>query len=172
MLKQLLLTGLRVFAAAVARLPKNKTFYGYTISLQGSPYITRVIFPRVFGRRLMLHQIHREDRDAHGHNHPWKKSYSLILTGGYIERRVITGAAITNVDELEETERELRPGMINVIDREDFHRIVYVKPGTWSLFLAGERVGGWGFLVAPGCYVEHDVYATVGGRPVEPGVGA
>lgn len=90
MLKQLLLAGLRTLAAAAARMPKNKLFYGYTISVRESPYITRVIFPRVFGRRLMLHRIHREDLDEHGHNHPWKKSYSLILTGGYIERRTLT----------------------------------------------------------------------------------
>jgi hypothetical protein len=83
---------------------------------------------------VFIHFFHRSDADREQHNHPWKKSYALILKGGYREER---GDAV----------RVFKPGMINAITKDDYHRVVLLDPakGSWSLFIAGQNVGGWGF---------------------------
>ena len=149
-----LVRALQAVTDVAMSMPRNEWFYGYVITspIDGSKYITRVITPRMFGHRLMLHHIHRPDYERHVHNHPWRRSYSLILTGGYYEERVI------DHDTLEVGMREFDPGEINRIDANDFHRITAVAEDTWTLFLAGEPVQSWGFLVAPQMVVEHSVY--------------
>lgn len=42
---------------------------------------------------------------------------------------------------------QYRPGQWNILYSRAYHRIVSVKPGTWTLFLAGKRSRDWGFLV-------------------------
>lgn len=82
---------------------------------------------------LYLHHIHVPDADRSLHNHPWRLSLSLILRGGYIEfRRSGT--------------RTYVPGNINVIRDTDYHRVAFVLPHTWTLFLAIGRHQTWGFL--------------------------
>lgn len=90
---------------------------------------------------LYLHYFHRGDEDAALHNHPFKWSYSLILTNGYSEERWDAKAQkiIT---------RLLRPGSINRIMADDFHRVDLIDPtrGAWTLFLSGPRINdAWGF---------------------------
>lgn len=143
---------LQTVAAFASKLPKNDWFYGYTIYEDGEPYLTRVLTPRVFGYRLMLHNIHKPDNEQHPHNHPWRHSWSLILTGGYWDERVIDhDTAVTGL-------RIFDAGDINPIDATDFHRIDCVYENTWTLFLAGERVQDWGFLVAPGRVLNRKQY--------------
>lgn len=112
----------------------------------GSPYLTRwYVFPR--GPRtaedkvtpaarfaVFIHFFHRSDKDRDQHNHPWAKSWALILKGGYTEER---GDRV----------KTFRPGSINVIGRDDYHRVTLLDParGSWSLFVAGKNVGSWGF---------------------------
>lgn len=128
--------------------PNNKPkppIWGYTIAdyLDGSPYLTRILFPRVFGIRPMLHHFHRPDGDRALHNHPWEWAFSIILAGGYTEERRLDaeselyGEARTEV-------REVR--RFNVLSGADYHRVVELKGDTWSLFVTGPRAQGWGFL--------------------------
>lgn len=107
------------------------------------PYLTRYYLrggPRTDGQRvnLYLHKFHRGDQDQDLHNHPWAWSVSLILTGGYVEERREGNAIRTRV---------VRPGRINIIRANDFHRVDLLDPaeGAWTLFLAGPRVQRWGF---------------------------
>lgn len=87
---------------------------------------------------VYLHYFHRGDIDDELHNHPWGISFSLVLTNGYIEERW-TGRSITK--------RTLRPGSINILRSDDYHRVDLIDPrrGAWTLFIAGKRVQDWGF---------------------------
>lgn len=125
----------------------------FTIADPSGPYLTRYYLfrrswlpdfaplnklPSVF-----LHYFHRGDNDRELHNHGWLFSVSLILSGGYIEERLDGDTTVTRV---------FGPGSINVIGKDDFHRVDLINPaaGCWSLFFAG--FGGkpsgddWSFL--------------------------
>ncbi len=92
---------------------------------------------------VFFHEFLRGDSDREYHNHPWKTSFSLILAGGYTEERL----SLVNGD-YQVVTRTMRPGMINVIRSDDFHRVALLDgKTTWTLFVAGERTGEmWGFL--------------------------
>jgi hypothetical protein len=140
------------------------------IILDDRPYLRRFYITsktdkeRPFG--LYLHYFHRGDEDRELHNHPWKKSYSLILTGGYDEERALAdGIAI----------RSLRTGRINVIRDTDFHRIMLNKSygaHTWTLFMSGARIPktpegykDWGFWNREtDKYIPHQEFDTVKNR--------
>jgi hypothetical protein len=127
----------------------------WTITVENSPYLARhYVFtkdwiPEKHRERLkrlysiFFHEFKRGDSDRECHNHPWKKSYSLILAGGYVEERLVFVDGHYKV-----VTRTLRPGMINVIRSDDFHKVTLLDgKTTWTLFLAGERTGeDWGFL--------------------------
>lgn len=125
--------------AALGSLPRNDALWAYAIlGADGSRYVDRVLFPRVAGRRIVLHRIHRADRDPWMHNHPWRTASFLILSGGYVEERPAAGGRQT---------RRLHPGDVNCLDDGEFHRIVHVEPGTCTVGWLGERCRDWGFLV-------------------------
>ena len=90
-------------------------------------------FPSIY-----LHHFYRGDNDDELHNHPWRYSIALILTGGYHEERRVG-------DEVHS--RILWPGMVNFILANDYHRIELLdrKNGAWTLFIAGDRTQDWGF---------------------------
>jgi hypothetical protein len=89
---------------------------------------------------LYLHKFFRGDKDRNLHNHPWRWSFSLILTGGYDEERLKGNTILT---------RRMGPGRINLLAGDTFHRISLVDEGygAWTMFCSGEKVKGWGFLV-------------------------
>lgn len=86
-------------------------------------------FPSAF-----LHCLHLSDADTGFHSHPWPWAVSIILRGGYIELR-------------EDGWRYFRPGSVNFISGDTFHRIELANENepTWTLFIVGPRRGGWGF---------------------------
>jgi len=83
---------------------------------------------------IFIHFFHRGDKDRDQHNHPWDVSVAWILKGGYTEER---GDYV----------KTYRPGMFNLIRKDDYHRVELLNPkkGSWSLFIAGKNVGSWGF---------------------------
>jgi hypothetical protein len=86
---------------------------------------------------IYLHHIHRGDEDRQLHNHPWAWSFSLILSGGYLEERRIKNGVVR---------RTLAPLVIHWIGHDTFHRIDTLgKSGAWTLFVVGPKVSGWGF---------------------------
>lgn len=98
------------------------------------------------GLRPYLHYLFRSDSARALHNHPWRISYSLILSGGYTEFKL-------NPDTKEIERRVLRPGSINVLRRDDYHRVdlLDAKAGCWTLFCTIDRLHesdgtDWGFL--------------------------
>jgi hypothetical protein len=116
-------------------------------SPNGDPYLTRwylwpsgprtddydnVYTPEPFA--VFIHFFHRSDDDREQHNHPWDESVALILAGGYHEERG-------------DCSRIFKPGSLNVIRANDYHRVDLIDPknGSWSLFIAGRNIGSWGF---------------------------
>lgn len=92
---------------------------------------------------VFIHEFKRGDSDREYHNHPWHWSFSIILAGGYVEERLklVEG-------EYRVVEKTFRPGMLNIIRNDDFHRVALLDgKTTWTLFVAGRRTGeSWGFL--------------------------
>lgn len=110
------------------------------IEVGGDPYLLRLylmhwkrdLLPGVF-----LHCFLRGDNDRDLHNHPWKWALSVILTGGYVEER--------RDDAGEVHRRTVRPGAVNLIRANDFHRVELLDDRCWTLFIAGPRLQQWGF---------------------------
>lgn len=160
MLSALPRAALAAFSAALGELPQNGNLWTYTIfGFDRAPYLTRTLMPRIAGHRLMLHRIWREDADRHCHNHPWKTARFLILSGGYVEERLVDGEIVV---------RTLKPGDVNEINATTFHRVRTVFANTWTLGLIGERCQDWGFLV-DGELVSYQTYFAAKGHPSEIG---
>jgi len=121
----------------------------------GSPYLLRVyLTQRKHGvdesaerpRRLpavYLHYFFRGDDDREVHNHPWEHALSWILTNGYLEERLDADDRVI--------EYTRKPGSINFLTKNTFHRVLLLGTGCWTLFIAGRRVAeprgrDWGFL--------------------------
>jgi hypothetical protein len=123
----------------------------------GTPYLTRHV---LWGANALenhdpeapssafVHEIHAPDGDRHCHNHSWRWSASVVLSGGYTEERDNSGR---------EVEWTHRAGDLVTFRTDDYHRIVAVEPGTVTLFLCGRETQGWGFLV-DGVHVDHAEY--------------
>lgn len=115
----------------------------FSITPGGKPYIERFYMGKPFGIGVFLHQYLDPDGDRQLHNHPWRWSMGIPLVGGYKEERLTHMCPFLGVQFVIRNIWWLRP---NYIRGFDFHRIASVKPGTWTLFIHGERLGGWGFL--------------------------
>ncbi len=84
--------------------------------------------------RPYLHYFFRGDDDRAFHNHPWQRSVSLILIGGYIEH-------FWDFELKRSFSRLLKPGSLNYLKRGTYHR-VELLPGKkcWTLFVSTGRV--------------------------------
>lgn len=126
------------------------------IYVDGRPYLERYYLGRVFDWTAYLHRFVREDSERWLHDHPWRLAVSVVLAGGYLEERW----------------RWLCPqvGLVtevccvtwgNILRGRDFHRIIHVLPGTWTLFLHGRRAKEWGFVeevrprIGQGCMFDY-----------------
>jgi hypothetical protein len=95
--------------------------------------------------RPYLHHFFRGDEDREVHNHPWQRAVSVILTSGYKEFRWKPASKSFST-------HYLKPGSINYIRRNDFHRVeLYKDQGCWTLFTSIGRVmesngRDWSFL--------------------------
>lgn len=137
------------------------------IKLDGRPYLERYYVGRLFGVTFYLHRFVSSDSERHLHNHPWGWGRALVLTGAYDEESVVdlTPAA---PDGCVTHWRRIR--FWNRVDGNHFHRIAWVKPGTWTLFFHGYRatVGegatlqykGWGFLELRGDLVAFERFTA------------
>lgn len=95
---------------------------------------------------LFLHHFRNSDLDAELHNHPWEKAVSLVLAGGYVEeRRVKVYDDVGHHDRDEVHTKTFKPGDLNQIDSDDFHRVMLLEHDAWSLFVTGDKTQSWGF---------------------------
>lgn len=116
---------------------------------------------------LFLHYFARPDIDRELHSHPWKWSFSFVLSGGYWEKRTTVFGRNTEFDKrvikaqsnwFIPTEHFRAPFRFNFFREGDFHRITKIKPGCWTLFFAGPKISDWGFLVRGRGVVGHETY--------------
>ncbi len=141
------------------RLAKSRRSY-MIYSPDGKDYLNRIAIagdlpkePATRRVNFFLHHILMNDLDRHLHNHPWEWSYSIILSGGYTEERLMPGGT---------RRRRLRPGMINKLGPHDFHRILELHgPETWTLFIGGPKTLDWGFLVPEIGFISESIYRKV-----------
>jgi hypothetical protein len=112
------------------------------------PYLTRYIIVRTPFFRVFLHRFHGPDPDRHVHNHPWRAT-SLILKGGYTEEVVRTPPSPFKAfrDQFAVGQWGNWWPCVNRLREDEYHRIVNILPGTWSLVFGGPYFRSWGFLV-------------------------
>lgn len=112
----------------------------------GQRYLERYWLGRLLGCTAYLHRFVAEDADHWVHDHPWRWSIAIVLTGHYIEERLRWWSPITGWQS--HTRKIGGWRRINCIGPADFHRITKTRPETWTLFIHGPRIEGkgWGFL--------------------------
>lgn len=138
---------------------ENDKRWAYTIETDGDPYLTRILLDRLVGLRnklgigVYLHKFHRPDIDEHLHNHPWKRAFSLVLSGSYDEARLIRGDARSCRVMYDGTPVEhRRVRFFNYLTKDDYHQVRQLHGDVWTLFVTGPRIQDWGFL-ADGIHV-------------------
>ena len=116
------------------------------------PYLERYHVLRLpFGYQVYLHRFVASDPGRGLHNHPWKHAVSLLLSGSYLETRML-GAESDNILQT----RCLRPGSLNLISGDTFHRVnLPQNQECWSLFLHAPKASSWGFIEHKG-YTDHN----------------
>jgi hypothetical protein len=102
---------------------------------------------------LRLHNIKREDRDPHHHDHPFDFT-SIMLTGGYEEE-----VQDEQTGELHRT--WYYRGAIRKLRARDMHRLHTVLPSTYTLVISGPKTKDWGFQVGEE-WVHHRNYHSLG----------
>jgi hypothetical protein len=116
------------------------------IQRNGDKYLTRYyVFrkPLKWMPSIYIHCFHRGDEDISNsgnyvlHQHPWALSFSFILSGSYIEERLVSAKIKTRI---------FNPGNINIIAANDFHRVDTLTSKVWTLFVSGSKTQDWGFL--------------------------
>jgi hypothetical protein len=119
------------------------------IEHDGEPLFERsVVFsgcvPFVGHCTVYLHHYLRSDPDRGVHDHPWDWAVSIPLAAGYTEQRLAgvgRGLAMRFV--------RRQPLLPYRLTGRDFHRVLLPDRRTsWSLFVTGPNVKGWGFLRA------------------------
>lgn len=101
-------------------------------------YLTRwrIVQTPWFG--LMLHRMDGPDSRNTLHDHPWG-FLSLILKGGYIERRL-------NPLTMSDVRERHRIRWVNRVRASDAHAIVeLLRVPTWTLLVTGPRKRTWGY---------------------------
>lgn len=133
----------------------------------GEPYLERHMLCRIGSHAIFLHRFLASDPDRGLHDHPWRKSISFILCGGYIEKRLVSkGGRVWMAF------KEVAAGSFNVIRGDDFHQVV-LKAGqpAWTIFYHGPRVKSWGFAVSKdGAATAPREYVTEGYDEVSEGM--
>lgn len=135
------------------------------IEVEGDKYLLRFYLKHSSSRLpgLYLHHFYRGDQDRDLHNHPWNKSISFILTGGYVEERLPEKEK--GKPNYRVTTRKVGPGSFNVIKADDFHRVDLIGRSTWTLFTSGKKIKGWGFMLRDsGEYVDHETYEKLANK--------
>lgn len=89
------------------------------ITVNGMPYLRRYFISiDADGTQHWLHHFLRSDSERHLHSHPWF-AYSTILCGWYREQ-------------YPDMEVLRKAGEVNQLSPDTLHRIVDVKPDTWT----------------------------------------
>lgn len=129
----------------------------------GQTYLTRWNLITTPNWRVYLHRLSAPDADRDLHNHPsWWRCF--VLRGGYTQcvERLVVRDGFPQRDYFGRLWTDPQPHRArvrwwNTLDTYDYHRIVSVKPNTWTICFSGTRERSWGFLV-DGRHVDHEEY--------------
>lgn len=99
------------------------------------------------GPGICIHHFVKSDPDRGFHDHPWVRSWSFILCGGYEER-------ILNDDKLTYKTHQRKRWRINYLDGvKTFHRVMLEdQKDAWTLFFFQKRRKTWGMISLDGVY--------------------
>ena len=112
------------------------------ISRDGAPYLERYFLFQLMGLTVYLHRFVGGDGDQELHDHPFD-ALSLILTGSYLEELPVRTNLRRGI-----IKRRRRVRWFNWIRANTAHRIVTIRPETWTLFIHNRRRSRtWGFYV-------------------------
>lgn len=89
---------------------------------------------------LYVHHLLCADADRDCHNHPWWFC-TLVLRGGY-------KALVHDLSQSRLEVNEHRRGTLHFMWLYKFHKIISVKPDTWTLLFVSKKKQPWGFLVS------------------------
>lgn len=110
------------------------------ISRDGQPYLERYFLFQCLGLTFYLHRFVGGDGDKELHDHPFD-ALSLILAGSYLEELPVRISLSQGI-----IKRRRRVRWLNWIRAGRMHRIVSIRPETWTLFIHNRRRGRtWGF---------------------------
>lgn len=114
------------------------------IKVAGQHYLRRFYLGTLFGVTFYIHHFIRGDSDRNLHNHPFN-AWSFILKGFYLEERFID-FQVSNDNGCKTKIKKVR--WFNIINGNTFHKVLYTKPGTLTLFCHRPYIAGkkWGFL--------------------------
>lgn len=104
---------------------------------------------------LYLHRMEGPDPDRCPHNHPFR-AVCLVLRGGYrqtVHARVPRSSRWST--------RISWVSWFNVLRADEYHKITYVVPGTWTLCITGPVFRQWGFLMASGRHMHCRPYLNL-----------
>ena len=129
------------------------------------PYLERFYIGEFNGYTYYLHRMLGPDESRDLHNHPWKLCGSLILYGGYIERRLTFGFQKRRIEYIPNGLIDVVRGFyyynavskFNTLSEYTWHTIVEIQePETWTLFWHTDWYRSWGFLTAEGYKVNKE----------------
>lgn len=113
-----------------------------------------------FDIAVRVHHIATADLDRALHDHPWD-FISVVLRGGYLEARPRNISPCFEGHGTEDSfYTERCTGSIGYRRATDRHRIISVKPNTYTLFITFKKVQWWGFYTPMGKVYYRD-YASV-----------
>lgn len=116
---------------------------------------------------VRLHMIFTPDFDREFHDHPWT-FVSLVLRGGYVERRPTSATPNWRRDGEEDSYDTYRPpGSIALRRYTDRHRIISVEPDTLTLVIVFRKRQSWGFFTPRGKVHWRDYESVHNSGPVE-----
>lgn len=115
---------------------------------------------------IRLHHIARPDLDRDYHDHP-STFISLVLRGGYVERRPTSATPCWCAAEEDHYEVVRKPGSIALRRYTDRHRISSVEPGTVTLVVWFRKRQSWGFFTRNGKVHWKDYASVHNAAPIE-----
>lgn len=122
----------------------------------GKPYMTRYDIhgwmpadgeDKKYPLSTYLHHFHTPDYDLAPHSHPWAWARSLVLTGGYTEKRLARPQPEDGHPWGYLQTHQVKAGDLNRLEPDDYHIITELHGETWTLFSCGPKLGTWGFWV-------------------------
>lgn len=132
---------------------------GHLRHADGSMYMERYGLFETTHLSARVHHICTEDIDRVLHDHPWP-FISVVLRGGYTEKLPSSFFPCFSNGREKTHERIRTRGSVAYMPANGRHKISYVQPDTWTLFIYGKFVQDWGFYLPVGKVFWKDYLAS------------